>query len=48
MVEQHSSAINLLKGGDIAAMFDEQVRPLLGDADGTPVAVTNNQGGTSS
>lgn len=37
MVEQHSSAISLLKGADIAAMFDEQVRPLLGDASGVPV-----------
>jgi len=37
MVEQHSNAISLLKGADIAAMFDEQVRPLLGDADGVPV-----------
>lgn len=36
MVEQHSNAIALLKGGDIAAMFDEQVRPLLGDANDTP------------
>lgn len=34
MVEQHSNAINLLKGSDVAAMFDEQVRPLLGDATG--------------
>jgi len=31
MVEQHSKAIALLKGGDMAAMFDEQVRPLLGE-----------------
>jgi len=30
MVEQHSKAISLLKGADVAAMFDEQVRPLLG------------------
>ena len=30
MVEQHSKAITLLKGAEIAAMFDEQVRPLLG------------------
>jgi hypothetical protein len=36
MVEQHSNAISLLKGGDIAAMFDEQIRPLLGDAGGVP------------
>jgi len=36
MVEQHSNAITLLKGSDIAAMFDEQVRPLLGDADSVP------------
>jgi hypothetical protein len=32
MVEQHNDAISLLKGADVAAMFDEQVRPLLGDA----------------
>lgn len=31
MVEQHSKAIALLKGTEIAAMFDEQVRPLLGE-----------------
>ncbi len=31
MVEQHSKAISLLKGADVAEMFDEQVRPLLGD-----------------
>ena len=36
MVEQHSDAISLLKGADIAAMFDEQVRPLLGDASNVP------------
>jgi hypothetical protein len=49
MVEQHSNAISLLKGGDIAAMFDEQVRPLLGDAvAGSPVSVTNTQGGSNS
>ena len=36
MVEQHSSAITLLKGSDIAAMFDEQVRPLLGDGSSVP------------
>jgi hypothetical protein len=30
MVEQHTKAISLLKGADTAAMFDEQVRPLLG------------------
>ncbi len=30
MVEQNSKAISLLKGADVAAMFDEQVRPLLG------------------
>jgi len=30
MVEQHTKAISLLKGSDTAAMFDEQVRPLLG------------------
>jgi hypothetical protein len=33
MVEQHSKAISLLKGVDVAAMFDEQVRPLLGELD---------------
>ncbi len=31
MVEQHSKAISLLKGADVAAMFDEQVYPLLGE-----------------
>jgi hypothetical protein len=31
MVEQHSKAISLLKGAEVAAMFDEQVRPLLGE-----------------
>ena len=31
MVEQHTKAISLLKGTDTAAMFDEQVRPLLGE-----------------
>jgi hypothetical protein len=31
MVEQHSKAISLLKGADVAAMFDEQVWPLLGE-----------------
>jgi hypothetical protein len=31
MVAQHSHAIALLKGANMAAMFDEQVRPLLGD-----------------
>jgi hypothetical protein len=36
MVEQHSNAISLLKGSDVAAMFDEQVRPLLGDASRAP------------
>ena len=30
MVEQNTKAISLLKGSDTAAMFDEQVRPLLG------------------
>jgi hypothetical protein len=34
MVEQHSKAISLLKGAEVAAMFDEQVRPLLGTPDG--------------
>jgi len=37
MVDQHSNAISLLKGSEIAAMFDEQVRPLLGDASRAPV-----------
>jgi len=31
MVDQHTKAISLLKGSDTAAMFDEQVRPLLGE-----------------
>ena len=31
MVEQQSKAISLLKGADVAAMFDEHVRPLLGN-----------------
>jgi hypothetical protein len=31
MVEQNTKAISLLKGSDTAAMFDEQVRPLLGN-----------------
>jgi len=31
MVDQHTKAISLLKGADTAAMFDEQVRPLLGE-----------------
>ena len=31
MVEQHTKAISLLKGADTAAMFDEQIRPLLGE-----------------
>jgi len=31
MVEQNTKAISLLKGADTAAMFDEQVRPLLGN-----------------
>jgi len=35
MVEQHSKAISLLKGAEIAAMFDEQVRPLLGQTSTT-------------
>jgi hypothetical protein len=34
MVEQNSKAISLLKGADVAAMFDEQVRPLLGELSG--------------
>ncbi len=33
LAEQHSRAIALLKGADVAAMFDEQVRPLLGGLD---------------
>ncbi|MEE4270899.1 MAG: DUF4388 domain-containing protein [Thermoanaerobaculales bacterium] len=48
MVEQHSNAITLLKGAEIAAMFDEQVRPLLGDATGAPGSATNSQGGSNS
>ncbi|MCD4750022.1 MAG: DUF4388 domain-containing protein [Thermoanaerobaculales bacterium] len=35
MVQQNSKAISLLKGADVAAMFDEQVRPLLGDNEGS-------------
>jgi hypothetical protein len=35
MVEQHSKAISLLKGAEIAAMFDEEVRPLLGQTSNT-------------
>ena len=31
MVEKHTKAISLLKGAATAAMFDEQVRPLLGE-----------------
>jgi hypothetical protein len=31
MVEHNSKAISLLMGTDVAAMFDEQVRPLLGE-----------------
>ncbi len=34
MVEQHGKAIAMLKGTDMAAMFDEQVRPLLGELRG--------------
>lgn len=37
MVERYSNAITQLKGADIAAMFDEQVRPLLGDVDNAPL-----------
>jgi len=37
MVEQHMKAISLLKGADTAAMFDEQVRPLLGETQQTSV-----------
>lgn len=33
MVAQNSKAISLLKGAEVAAMFDEQVRPLLGGLD---------------
>ena len=35
MVEQNTKAIKLLKGSDTAAMFDEQVRPLLGEVQQT-------------
>jgi hypothetical protein len=31
----HSRAISLLKGADMAAMFDEQVEPLLGETRGS-------------
>ncbi len=34
-VAQHSRAISLLKGADMAAMFDEQVEPLLGETQGS-------------
>jgi hypothetical protein len=36
MVQQNSKAISLLKGADVAAMFDEQVRPLLGRLEERP------------
>ncbi len=36
MVLQNSKAISLLKGADVAAMFDEQVRPLLGGLEERP------------
>jgi hypothetical protein len=35
MVGQHTKAISLIKGADTAAMFDEQVRPLLGETQQT-------------
>jgi hypothetical protein len=35
MVEQNTKAISLLKGSDTAAMFDEQVRPLLSEVQQT-------------
>ena len=38
MVTQNSKAISLLKGAEVAAMFDEQVRPLLGAIDGASVS----------
>ena len=34
MVDQNCRSIALLQGDDVAAMFDEQVRPLVGSADG--------------
>jgi hypothetical protein len=34
MIDHNSKAIGLLKGTDMAAMFDEQVRPLLGKLSG--------------
>jgi len=33
MVDQNGKAISLLKGADMAAMFEEQVRPLLGSGE---------------
>ena len=35
LVEQNTKAISLLKGADVAAMFEEQVRPLLGELENT-------------
>jgi len=35
LVEQNTKAISLLKGADMAAMFEEQVRPLLGELGNT-------------
>ncbi len=35
LVEQNTKAIALLKGSDVAAMFEEQVRPLLGELGNT-------------
>ena len=35
MMEQHTKAISLIKGSETAAMFDEQVRPLLGETQQT-------------
>lgn len=34
MVDHHTRSIALLQGDDVAAMFDEQVRPLVGTGDG--------------
>lgn len=35
LVDQNTKAISLLKGADVAAMFEEQVRPLLGELENT-------------
>jgi uncharacterized spore protein YtfJ len=35
LVDQNTKAISLLRGADVAAMFEEQVRPLLGEFEST-------------